>query len=207
MKKSIPMLAFGFLVLATSPNAWADTPNSDEVYFLGEITYGGSGCPQGSVGQALSEDRSIITLFFDAYGVQVGPSTAPNDSKNCNMSLPLHIPAGWRYTLADVGYAGHLYLDTGVYAQLTAGYNFQGERGPHVTSTWWGARDLLYDVNDRVAMSTVEWSPCGGGRNVNITSRIQVNNARNRFGYGQMENDTTEAHIVQSYGVRWERCQ
>lgn len=206
--KSFPLLVLGSFFLLTSSNVYAwDAPNPGEVYFFDNAAYGGSGCPQGTVGQTISEDRAVITLFFDAYSVQVGPRTPPNETKNCNLSLPIHIPNGWRYTLVDVGYAGQLYLDPGVYAQLTSEYSFQGGRGPRAVSSWWGARNQPYDINDRVAMTTMEWSPCGGGRNLNIKSYIQVNNARNRSGYGQMQNDTTEAHIVQSYGVRWERCR
>lgn len=39
------------------------TPDPSEVY-IRNITYGGLGCPQGSVGQFLSDDRDTCALLF-----------------------------------------------------------------------------------------------------------------------------------------------
>ena len=204
-RKSLGAITLGMLTIGTQ--VWAqEAPDPDEVYFFDKVTYGGNGCPQDSVGQALSEGKEVLTLFFDAYSANVGPDTAPSVTTNCNISLPIHIPHGWRYTLVDVGYEGYMYLDANVQARQTSEYSFQGQDGPRVSSTWWGPREEFWDISDRVGISSFEWSPCGEQRNLNIKTYVQVNNRRNRNGYGSISNDEIEAQVVQSYGIRWERC-
>jgi hypothetical protein len=49
-----------------SANAQLARPDPSQVYFRG-ITYGGSGCPQGSVGVSFSGDRTTFTAIFDSF--------------------------------------------------------------------------------------------------------------------------------------------
>jgi len=37
-----------------------------------QVTYGGSGCPQGTVGSIISEDGTTMTLIFDSYVASMG---------------------------------------------------------------------------------------------------------------------------------------
>jgi Domain of unknown function (DUF4360) len=36
------------------------------------ITYGGTGCPQGTVSQFISDDKQTFTLIFDSYVAEIG---------------------------------------------------------------------------------------------------------------------------------------
>ena len=48
-------------VVSLAPTATAITPNPSQVY-INSISYGGTGCPQGSVGSFLSADRQTCVV-------------------------------------------------------------------------------------------------------------------------------------------------
>jgi hypothetical protein len=67
-------------------------PNSP---YVQSITYGGTGCPQASVGQSLSSDRTVFTLIFDQFVASAGPGVPIGESlKNCQVNVALHVPPG-----------------------------------------------------------------------------------------------------------------
>ena len=51
------------LALVSSVALSADNPHPNGI---SSIAYGGSGCPQGTVGQSISGDRQVATLIFDS---------------------------------------------------------------------------------------------------------------------------------------------
>jgi hypothetical protein len=68
-----------------------DLPNPSQV-FINNITYGGSGCPQNSVGQFLSEDRSTYFTPFIFLSSQAPCATVegrPTIAHTLNFSIPL----------------------------------------------------------------------------------------------------------------------
>jgi len=88
--------ATGTGLVSAVPLEARDAPPSNQVTFA-DITYGGNGCPQGSVGKAISSDNQLITLFFDKYIAQAGPGTTPSQSRAaCTINMKLKIPQGWQ---------------------------------------------------------------------------------------------------------------
>lgn len=91
----------------------ANGPNPGQVYVNG-ITYGGSGCPQGSVGVSFSPDRTTFTAIFDSFVASSGRGVPVTDQrKNCQVNLDLHYPQGWQYSIAEVDYRGFVALPAG----------------------------------------------------------------------------------------------
>jgi Domain of unknown function (DUF4360) len=107
----------------------AEVPDPNELYFRDEITYGGTGCPQGSLSTAISPDGQAVTVTFDEYYAEVGPDTQPVVRQFCNLNLPMNIPSGWQYSLVELDYRGYLFLDPRVEARQTSEYYFQGQQG------------------------------------------------------------------------------
>jgi hypothetical protein len=188
--------------------ALAETPNPNELYFHSNITYGGSGCPSDTVSAAVSEDGQAISIFFDSYIAEVGPTTSAVVSKACSLSLPLHIPAGWQYSLVDLTYRGYLYLDPQVRAEQTSEYYFQGSVGPKFQSVWNGPADHDFTFTDKIGILSVnyQWSPCNVQRNLNIHTTLKANNTRNRKGTGLVTTDSIDGEIEHIYGMVWRRC-
>lgn len=70
---------------------------------LVDVNYGGNGCPQGSVGKAISGDKSVITLFFDKYIAEAGPGVSPAKGRvACQLNLKMKFPQGFQYALSSL---------------------------------------------------------------------------------------------------------
>lgn len=101
-------------------------PNPSEVH-IKDVTYGGTGCPQGTVGIAISEDRTIMTLIFDEYVVSIGTKVPVTESrKNCQLNIDLLYPPGFQYSIFSADYRGYTALEANVNATIKATYYFSG---------------------------------------------------------------------------------
>jgi len=205
----------GLVVLALSlglPTAFAqppaEAPDPNELYFRDEITYGGTGCPQGSLSTAISPDGQAVTVTFDQYDAEVGPDTQPVVRQFCNLNLPMNIPSGWQYSLVELDYRGYLSLDPHVEARQTSEYYFQGQQGPSFSSVWYGPEDRDFDFSDVIGLETHNWSwsPCYEQRHLTIKTSMVLNNRRNRLGYGYITTDSIDAEISHVYALVWRHC-
>lgn len=89
-------------------------PNPDK-YYVASISYGGTGCPQGTVGQTISSARLDAVLGFDGYVASTGPGVPISEAtRSCQVNVNLHVPAGPA--------SATIHLETRSYAQLPAGY-------------------------------------------------------------------------------------
>jgi hypothetical protein len=183
-------------------------PNPDELYFRDEITYGGTGCPQGSLSTAISPDGLAFTLTFDAYYAEVSSDTPPIVRQFCNIHLPMHIPRGYQYSLVELDYRGYLFLDSGVEARQSSQYYFQGQKGPSFDSVWYGPEDLDFEFSDSIGLETNNWvwSPCNQQRHLTIKTTMVLNNRRNRSSYGFMGTDSLDGEIAHVYAIQWRQC-
>jgi hypothetical protein len=81
------------------------------------ITYGGSGSPQGSVGQSLSNDRRTYTLIFDSFVASSGPTVPITESrKDSQINLNL---SGKGNDALDQTIRGYVQLPAGASATVT----------------------------------------------------------------------------------------
>lgn len=129
-KKRGTMRAFGVLTTLCClmyGMAYAQGPNPNEVY-LHSVTYGGTGCPNGSVAQSFSNDRTSSILIFDQYLASSGSGVPIQEArKNCQLNLNLHVPPGAGNTVVTMEFRGYVQLTAGVAAQRTAIYYKSGE--------------------------------------------------------------------------------
>jgi hypothetical protein len=101
---------------------------------IGQISYRGSGCPQGSVSSILSDDKSLVTFGFDKFQVVFGPQVPRTDSrKNCDLTLSLDYAPGYQLTIVNTVYHGYTRLDNGVNAKFTTDYDFGTNKGRKVS--------------------------------------------------------------------------
>jgi hypothetical protein len=95
---------------------------------LEQVTYGGTGCPQGSVGSIISEDGTTMTLIFDSYVASMGSGISITESrKNCQLNIDLLYPAGFQYSVFSADYRGYVALDKGVTGTQKSIYYFSGQ--------------------------------------------------------------------------------
>ncbi|ELR07643.1 hypothetical protein VC83_02450 [Pseudogymnoascus destructans] len=127
-----PNPALGVLV-ATGTSS-SVRPNPSQVY-INSISYGGTGCPQGSVGSFISDNRQTFTLIFDSYVASIGPTVAATENrKNCQLNLDLQYPSG-QYSIFTTQFRGYAVLDKGVQGTQKATYYFSGQPEQASSST------------------------------------------------------------------------
>ncbi|MEZ4743006.1 MAG: DUF4360 domain-containing protein [Bdellovibrionota bacterium] len=189
-------------------NAMAfDLPDPDEIY-INNVIHGGSGCPQGSVAFDLSEDGQAFTLLFDSYVVESGPGLPRSESrKSCQLTVNLHVPQGWSYSIMDVDYVGFADLDRGTWGKETSTYYFQGSRNGKATlsTKLRGPMSDDYQISDRLGLEALVWSPCGVNRALNIKTSIQTMAKRGKSAL--MTLDSIDGEVQQIYGIKWKRCR
>ena len=124
-------MKFSLLALASTVSGAAlaprDAPPAGSVTISG-LTYGGTGCPSGSVASAINSDKTIMTLIFDQYVAATGPGIKITDSrKNCQLNLNLKYPGGFQYSILSADYRGYAALDKGVSGTQKNTYYFSGQ--------------------------------------------------------------------------------
>jgi hypothetical protein len=203
---TIARLSTALMVAGLSLSAFADGPNPDEVY-VNNIVHAGTGCPVGTVATDISEDAKAFTLLFDQYLVEAGPGIPLSESRKfCQVTLNLHVPQGWSFTIFDVTYAGFANLDAGTTGLERSTYYFQGSpsSGVTLTSTLRGRYNSDYRIQDRLGLDALIWSPCGVNRALNIKSAIQVNARSGQS--AMMTIDSIDGQLKHRYGIQWRRC-
>ena len=99
MKK---MLSVSLLLSSISLSAFAQNDIS-----LGHPAYGGNGCPNGTASVTLSPDAKSLSIIFDQFLTEAGPSSGRTlDRKSCNIAVPVHVPNGFSISVLAVDYRG-----------------------------------------------------------------------------------------------------
>lgn len=108
-------------------DTWAGSaPDPTQVHIKG-LTYGGNGCPQGSMSYAISDDRTLVTLIFDSYIASIGPGIAVTEQrKNCQLNVDITYPGGFQYSILSADYRGYAAIQKGVTGVLKSTYYFSG---------------------------------------------------------------------------------
>ena len=92
-----------------------------------DISYGGSGCPQQSVGASYTNGRTEFTLMFDKFVASMGTGIPITEyRKNCQVNLTVHVPQGSTAACFTTVFRGYAQLVSDFRAFHFAGYNFDG---------------------------------------------------------------------------------
>lgn len=195
------------LVMSLASGLWpaapsaADGPDPSQVY-VRSVTYGGSGCPQGTVGSSFSADRKTFTLIFDSFVASIGHGVPNAESrKTCQLNVILQIPQGFSYSVNTTDYRGFVQLDAGVTAVQKSIYYFSGEISQaSAASTFNGP--LAKDYLARDTLGLVSWSPCGSALPLNINTQVRLSGGRT----GQITTDSVDNKVKHILGFQWRRC-
>jgi len=189
---------------ATSTSAVG--PNPSDVTING-ISYGGTGCPQGTVGSFISADRSTFTLIFDSYVASIGPGVAITDNRlNCQLNIDLQYPAGFQYSVLGTVFRGYAGLDKGVTGVQQATYYFSGSSTQVATSTTFtGPTDGDYEISDSIPFTSTILSPCGASLPLNVNSQVRLTSTVSTA-TGILTDDSIDGTITFVVGVQWQAC-
>lgn len=189
--------------VAMQPLVVAD-PN--ESYFA-EVIANGTGCPAGTWHTVISEDGKTFTTTFSAYEAMIEPSRAIA-VKDCQLGITLHSPQGLSFAIDSFYYQGFAWLEQGMTGRQTANYYFMGNPLNHaeLRTDLKGPYDDSYLFQDDVGIADLVWSPCGVKRNLNVTTRLRVQNNPRRSGTGYMNLATVDGSAQLVFRLAWRSC-
>jgi len=179
-------------------------PNPNEV-FVHSISYGGSGCKQGTVGHSFSNDRKSFTLIFDEFVASSGPGVAATESrKNCQLNINMKLPNGFSYSVATFDYRGYVQLPKGATAEQKSIYYFQGETSQASAGTRFaGPISKDYLVSDAVPFGGMVWMPCGRIIPLNINAQVRLSAGAQQ---AQITTDSIDGKVRQILGLQFRKC-
>jgi hypothetical protein len=145
---------------------------SETPFSLGDPTYYGSGCPDGTV-EVTSPDSSVVSVLFSAYQAKT-TSSILRDRKSCNMALPVYVEPGYSVGIFKVDYRGYAFAPPGFgrsrpTARFDAEYFFAGYRGPSKSRSYSDYDDIFTETD---SVGVYAWSPCGGSTNFRINTSL-----------------------------------
>jgi hypothetical protein len=203
MNTVLKSFLFAGTVLASS-QALAD----DDPVYITKLIYNGTGCPLGSVASALSVSPrpTQFTLLFDSYVAVQGPGIPISERrKNCSITVGLHIPQGYQFTIAQVQYTGHLDLSYGVTGWQRSDYQFPFfSKVRTLMSSFPGPSVKDYLFTDTLPLETWVWSPCGHEHPLSIRTQIYMTGPW--WHPSSMTTDTIDGLVKHVYGLKWRRC-
>jgi len=208
MKFYAPLLALAGLAAAELNAPMFDLVAPPNKVTIRGISYGGSGCPQGSVGSFISTDRTTYTLIFDKYVAEMGPGKSIRDSrKNCQINVDLLYPNGYQFSIYSQNYRGFVNLDAGVVGEQQATFYFSGSSAQASTRTHFqGPASKDYLITDTIPFSSQVWAPCGQEGALNINTQIRVDNSRAPRAQGQLTTDSIDGKVELKFGLAWRNC-
>jgi hypothetical protein len=179
-------------------------PDPTEVT-VDSITYEGTGCPQGSVGQSLSSDRTAFTLSFDQFIARKGPAVSPTENtKTCQLNLNLKIPQGWQYSIGTIDYRGNVHLPKKMKATQQSTYYFDGDGDlSSADTTYVGPVDKAYLIRDTLPFSTVVWSSCDVVRPLTVTTQLSLKGGTEP---GEITNASVDGKVKFVLALQWKKC-
>ena len=108
-------------------DVYSGAPNPSTVQIKG-ITYGGAGCPQGSLSYVILDDQTTATLIFDSYVASIGPGVSVAENrKNYQLNVDITYPGGFQDSVFSADYRGYAAIDKGVTGALRPTYYFSGQ--------------------------------------------------------------------------------
>ncbi|KAF2875863.1 hypothetical protein BDV95DRAFT_626260 [Massariosphaeria phaeospora] len=185
-----------------------DAPPAGMVKIRG-ITYGGNGCPQGTMSNQISADRSTVTLIFDSYIASIGPGVAlAEQRKNCQLNVDIEYPGGFQFSILSADYRGYASLEKGVTGTMKSTYYFSGQQDQSSTEySFVGPLTGDYLKHDQAESTSIVWSPCGANGMLNINSQVRLATSSSASkATGILTNDSTDLKFTQVVYVQWQKC-
>ena len=189
------------LLLILLALAWSTAADADSIV-LGQLSFGGNGCPQGTVSATLGTNKKSLGILFEKYQVAVGRPTGKSfDRKTCNLAIPIHVPQGQSVSILATGYRGFIHLPVGATAVFNAENFFAGGRGPIFKRSFSGLSNRSFSITNQLTADAVVWSGCGADVILRTNSSIRLSTPADREANASVK---LSAAIV--YHLQWRTC-
>jgi hypothetical protein len=174
---------------------------------LGYPSTGGNGCPQGSVSATLSPDSTQLSILFDQFVAEAGPSSGKTlDRKSCNIAIPVTVPNGYSVSVVAVDYRGFVGLpNRKSSARFSAEYFFANMPGPRMQRQFIGAQNTDYLIENDLIVSALVWSACGAQTNLRINAAMMVQNTSYEDALATVDSADLSSGII--YQLKFRPCR
>ena len=189
MKRILPLILAAGCGLGMTSIAHAQAAPVES----GTVDYAGTGCPGGTanISTTASDKNAASDLLFDNFTVR-------NDRKNCAITIPLKVAAGYQVAIPQLTLKGYIAANTQVSLSLDA--FFAGQSTTAVTRNIQGNGNFAEAFN--TSPNASNWSNCGDSVN------LRINVAMIGKGSGTANLDTLEFDKPSSQSlVTYRACQ
>lgn len=199
----------GAALLISASVSFAQGPRPSQVS-ISDFKASGSGCPAGTTKSIVtnsipgSKIADYFQIAYDAFEVHAGPDVpARETSKNCNLSMNIKYPKGYRFKFKNIQFNASAELEKGQTAVLKSYYN-------EPTGTRYKSESRIKgpyegDIDDKNSSQPLfgDLSGCNGSTILNISTRIAIKG--NRKLEGKIFRDIDSA-MTQGYKMVWLPC-
>lgn len=171
---------------------------------LVQVSANGTGCPTGGWKATLDPSKQSFTVALTGYSAQVSPSSALA-VKDCQLAIKLD--GKLSYAVEALGYDAAATLGAGVDASVSAEAYFQGDPSRSVIASKQQVGPFTGTLALREAIPAAKqvWSTCGVARDINVRTRIRLQNGTPR-GSGTLQVSTlsgAQAGAAQAGAIRF----
>ncbi|HND84413.1 MAG TPA: DUF4360 domain-containing protein [Pseudobdellovibrionaceae bacterium] len=163
---------------------------------IGEPTYGGTGCPAGSLSGEVSRDGSEIFIQFGSFIVESGRSSRHRiDRGSCSFTIPITVPEGYSVALlAQSDFSVN--VERGASVQRDVEIFYAGARFENQSKIFRGplSQDLQEVYPEPEA--GVVWTPCGKSVNLRMNMSLLTQGSASAVMRG-----------VNMKVVQWKKCE
>lgn len=139
---------------------------------LNNLSYRGSGCPEGTVSSVSSQDNSAVTILFDRY-VARGNSGTGRTRKTCTLNIDVNVPAGTTDLIFEADYRGFKQVSGKNHGSLNIRYRFLDMTTTTSDQFTSGERETLFLKHHAVPRTAIV-STRDGRHTVQIRTSIMV---------------------------------
>ena len=146
------------------------------------VTYGGAGCPSGSVSIVKSADGQSVSVLFDRFIVNSGGGSANpgKHSLTCTMQIPVTVPAGQQLSVYSVDYRGYANLPQEALAVLSNAYSIEdlAAKVRLKVEKVMGPIDGNFTFTQNFRPGFGGWGRCGGTSTLRIDATLSAETNR-----------------------------
>merc|ERR1712151_312008 len=161
---------------------------------LGDPTFFGSGCPDGSVQAVLSSDNESLSVLFSKYEASTSGATI-NDVASCQLAIPVDIEGDLKVGIFGVDYRGYTFVpeEPGAKSTFNTEYFFAGVTGPKATQEFKKAQ--VFTLSNKIKYDEVEYSPCESNLIFRINTAITADKKNEKSEDVEIVVDTTDVTV------------
>lgn len=159
----------------------AAEPDPNTLY-IEEVVADGTGCDEESkYSVVIDSDKNSFMIIYNDMKLTNLPTDANHlKSKNCLVSVSLHIPGGFQVAMASVVSRGSATLAEKVTARATSRYWYAGDPvGGTDRVKLDGPYDDVFEYHRDVPFASLVWSPCGEPGVFALDNLLSLNATKN----------------------------